>query len=247
MPAQRGPLLSSCQVMSHVFRLGWDPTTNNHIATGDLSSAPHSVTCQQVAEWRRRSAKWWIRQQPLRMPQVQEGRRSYCLASPPTTGRAGSTTLGTHGRCGSDAALDRLSRHHTSVMWEWRRGCRAVAGIVVESSFELWKVHHLQFQRVLHALITQDRSFFEILRWAKWRRDTNQPPRGWLCGNLQPTPADYAKTFPVNAIDWHALAHPPGRCLPPSACRRNSTGPAHRCGADDQVYPHAESNPAVQK
>jgi len=112
----------SCR-MCPIF--GWDSTTHALMASGDLSSVPHSVTCQQVAEWRRRLAKWWIRQQPLRMPQVQ-GRRSDCLASPPTTGRAGSTTLGPHGRCGSDAAPALPPSHQRHVgMAAWlQSGCR---------------------------------------------------------------------------------------------------------------------------
>lgn len=57
----------------------------------------------------------------------------------------------------------------------------------------------------------QDSGLIDVLKWGKWRRDTKQPPRGWLRGNHHPTPADYARVFPVNDIDWHALANPPGR------------------------------------
>ena len=47
-------------------------------------------------------------------------------------------------------------------------------------------------------------------KWLRYRRQHKTPPRGWLRGNHQPTAVDYAAVFPVNDIDWAALASPPG-------------------------------------
>lgn len=64
----------------------------------------------------------------------------------------------------------------------------------------------------------QDEGIAKLLRWARYRRENNSPPRGWLMDKLRPTSADYDDAFPMNSVDWKALAQPPGLVLTWNYC-----------------------------
>jgi hypothetical protein len=81
--------------------------------------------------------------------------------------------------------------------------------MVCQSLSHLGRTRRTDASVPAHGLL-QDRGPMEILKWVRYRQKNNSPPRGWLQGNHHPTPADYAAVFPVNEVDWAALAAPPG-------------------------------------
>ncbi|KAI7844885.1 hypothetical protein COHA_001537 [Chlorella ohadii] len=56
----------------------------------------------------------------------------------------------------------------------------------------------------------QERSFSDVLKWNRERRKAGVPTDGWLIGNHSPTAADFAAAFPLEQVDFEALANPPG-------------------------------------
>ncbi|GFR51184.1 hypothetical protein Agub_g13461 [Astrephomene gubernaculifera] len=55
----------------------------------------------------------------------------------------------------------------------------------------------------------EGRSFSEVMRWHRERRQAGGPAPGHLMGIPKPTEADYRRAFPLHPVDWSALASPP--------------------------------------
>ncbi|PNH01258.1 N-acyl-phosphatidylethanolamine-hydrolyzing phospholipase D [Tetrabaena socialis] len=49
----------------------------------------------------------------------------------------------------------------------------------------------------------------EVLKWQRARRKAGINPDGYLTGNNKPTSEDFKRAFPLNPVDWAALAAPP--------------------------------------
>ena len=56
----------------------------------------------------------------------------------------------------------------------------------------------------------QERSFKDVRRWNRERKEAGIPTEGWLTGKRNPTEADWKAAFPLEAVDYAALNNPPG-------------------------------------
>ncbi len=67
--------------------------------------------------------------------------------------------------------------------------------------------------------LLQDRSWSDVRRWNRERKQAGVPADGWLLGNRDPMPADFQAAFPLVPVDYAVLQAGPGAAGQPAVRR----------------------------
>lgn len=95
------------------------------------------------------------------------------------------------------------------------------------------------------ALHLQDRSWSDVRRWNRERKQQGVPTEGWLLGNRDPTPADFLAAFPPEPVDFAALNNPPGRWRRPGRPRACCTCTSQAAAQHAQGMQRAPAAPCL--